>query len=369
MEELNELEMSLFSDKALELNFEDLPEIDEEEITDEIEESEDDSEESDETEKTTLSENEGSEKVTEEEDESEGDEDDSPNLYSSFASVLVEQGLLPSVDLQSSKIESIDDLTTVFRSEIDNQVKGYLVNKLGEEGYEAIEKGVTLQEYQQYSNDVNTLDSITEEVLSQDLELAKRIILEDYMGQGIEEKRAIRLLKKTIDLGEDVILEDARESLESLKVLQEKKLVQLEQQREKQRADQLKLQEKIDNDLKNTIYNSDEYIKGVKVDKAVKDKVYKSITDIVGTAPNGVAENKLMRDRRENPIGFDTKLYYLYEITNGFKDFSSLVNRSQTTALSKLEKQLRKTKFEESGKPSYMEDPESYGGFGSELVL
>jgi len=76
-----------------------------------------------------------------------------------------------------------------------------------------------------------------------------------------------------------------------------------------------------------------------------------------------------MRDRRENPIDFDSKLYYLYEMTNGFKDLSKITNKSETKAISKLERDLRKTKFEDSGTPSYLTDPNSYGGIGSEIVF
>lgn len=381
MEENENLEMSLFnSDQPLELNFDDMEEFeldeDTEDTTDEEEVQEETSEESEENENNDLGEGDdsSSEDVAEEEDQDEeGSEsdDDSPAIYSSFASVLAEKGLLPSLDLDNAEIKSIDDLTTAFKGEIDNQVKSYLVEKLGEQGYEAIEKGVSLQEYQRYQEDVNVLDGITPDMFEQDLELAKRVILQDYISQGIEEKRAMRLLKKTIDLGEDSILEDATESLDSLKAIQQVKLQKLQEERAAERQKQLELQEKIDNDLKNTIYNSEEFIKGMKVTKEIKDKVYKGITQIVGKSPDGIAENKLMRDRRENPIEFDTKLYYLYEVTNGFQDFSKIVSKSQTSAVSKLEKQLRKNKFEDSGKPSFIDDPESYGGLdlGSELVL
>jgi hypothetical protein len=363
--------MSLFSDIPLELNFDIIPDLEEsEETTEELEETTTDESEDSEKLNTTLSEDENPETVAEGEDrDNEGGDTKSPNLYSSFASVLSEKGLLPSLDISETEIKSIDDLTTALKSEITNQVKSYLVEKIGEKGYEAIEKGISLEEYQSYENNVNVLDNIDEDKLADNLDLAKRIILEDYISQGIEEKRAMRLLKKTVELGEESILEDAKESLQSLKVIQTKKLEQLQADREKQRVEQLKNQEKIDNDLKNTIYNTEEFITGIKADKNIKDKVYRTITTIVGKSPEGIAENKLMRDRRENPINFDSKLYYLYEVTNGFKDFSKLMNKSQSKALSVLEQQLRKTKFEDTGQPAYMQDPESYDGIGSELVL
>lgn len=362
-----EFDMSLFdSDSELEINLDLNPEdlIDQEEQKDE----EEDQDEPEIKDNLDEDDNNPEEVVEEEEDQEEG-EDNSPNLYSSFATVLNEQGLLPSLDLDKNKVESLDDLTEVLKSEINNQVKEYLVNKIGEEGYEALEKGVSLAEYQEYQDNTQTLESITEESLENNLELSKEIIKRDYLAQGMPENRVNRILKKIIDSGDEAILEDAKISLESLKAFEQNRIQELQAQKQKQLQQQKELQEKIDNDLKNSIYNKKEFIEGVPVNKSIQDKVYNSITTIVGKSPSGVAENKLMRDRRENPIEFDSKLYYLYEITNGFKDFSKIITKSKTTASQQLEKQLRNQKFDTAGKPSFLEDPESYGGIGSELVL
>jgi hypothetical protein len=324
-------------------------------------------------EQNNLGEDENPEEVGEDEDQVEEGEDsdeNSPNIYSSFASVLSEQGLLPSLDLQKDKpITTVDELTSSIKTEIEAQAKNYLLEKIGQEGYDALEKGVSLAEYQQYQDNIDTLENITDDTLSQDIELSKKIIYQDYLNQGIDEARAMRLLKKSIDAGEDSIIEDARESLASLKVGEAKRLQQLVVEREAQAKATAQAQEKIDNDLKNAIYSKTEFFKGIKVNKTIQDTVYNSITKIVGQSPTGVMENKLMRDRRENPIDFDSKLYYLYEITNGFSDLSKITSKSETKAISKLERDLRKTKFEDSGTPSYLSDPNSYGGIGSEIVF
>lgn len=371
-QEQENLDMSFFENDDLELNLDYNPEEDHEK------EEEDSSEEN--INNIPSEDQEDSEKVTGDEDQDqEGDDsekssdEDSPNdsndLYSSFASVLADQGLLPSLDLDNNKINSIEDLTDSIKNEISAQSKQYLYDKIGEEGYQALEKGVSLSEYQQYQNTVSTLDNINDEALEGDLELAKQLIKQDYLSQGMSEDRVNKLLKKSIDLGEDMILEDAKDSLESLRVIQGKKMEALAAERENEKQEEIRYQEKIDNDLKNSIYNKEEFIKGIKANKAIKDQVYNSITKIVGQGPNGVAENKLMQSRREDPIEFDSKLYYVFELTNGFTDFSKLVSKSESKALSKLEQNLRKQKYEDSGKPSYMEDPDSYGGLGDEIIL
>jgi len=157
-------------------------------------------------EQNNLGEDENPEEVGENEDhEEEGEDSDenSPNIYSSFASVLSEQGLLPSLDLQKDKpITNVEELTSSIKLEIENQAKEYIVNKIGQEGYDALNKGISLAEYQQYQDNVNTLEGITEDTLAEDIELSKKIIYQDYLNQGIDENRAMRLLKKSIDAGD-----------------------------------------------------------------------------------------------------------------------------------------------------------------------
>src|SRR5690606_25490789 len=113
-----------------------------------------------------------------------------------------------------------------------------------------LEKGISLSEYQSHQDSIQTLDGITDDVIENDLELAKKIIQQDYISQGMDEKRVMRLLKKSIDLGDETVIEDAKESLESLKVIEAKRLEQLAEQRQQQQLQQKQYQEKIDNDLK-----------------------------------------------------------------------------------------------------------------------
>lgn len=369
-----ELEMGLFAeDGPLELNLDGLmPEVEEQELpTEETEENETPDDTSSEGgSDNELSEDETPETVAEEEGSDTEGGDTSPDLFSSFAEVLHEQGLLPSADLQQSKVESIEDLTNLIKAEMDIQAKQYLVDKVGEEGLEALEKGVTLAELQQHNQDTQTLNSITEEMITENAELAKELIFRDYVAQGLSESRAKGLLEKIIDLGEESLITDAKESLESLKTLEQKRIEQLAVEREKEQIQRQKNQEKLDNDLKNAVYNSEEYIKGMKIDKGIQDRVYSSITGVVGRSPEGVPENKLMKHRRENPIEFDVRLYYLYEITDGFTNFSKVESKQTSKATDKLTQALRKNKFDTSGTPTYAQDDDSYDGIlGSELVL
>ncbi len=366
------LEMGIFGDTEMELNLgETLEDMTELTTTEETSEETTTEETTTVEESTTPDEDVNPEDVVGEEGDNEGSGDDttSPNLYSSFASTLQEKGVLPSLDLDKTDIKDTDSLATVIKGEIDVQVKQYLVNKLGEEGFDALEKGVSLAQYQEHTETVEALGGITDEKLTEDQELSKRVILQDYINQGLTEVRAKKILQKTIDLGEEAILEDAQESIKSLRLYEANRIEQEKVANKQRLVDEAQHQEKIDNDLKNAIYNQKEFIKGIEVNKTIQDRVYKSITEVVGESPQGVMENKLMRDRRENPIEFDAKLYYLYEITNEFEDFSKLTSKAAAKAATDFEKVLRQTRFAEAGAPTFTVDKDSYEGIGSEVVI
>lgn len=311
-------------------------------------------------------EGEGSEDVDSDEDNSsegdDSDDDSSPNLYSSISDVLFEQGLLPS--LESSKdIKTVDDFTNALKAEIENQttlkVNDYLSN-------------LDLEKIATSKKTLLELDSIDEDYLKENLEVAKNIILKDYINQGLSEDRARKMLRKTIDLGEDILLEDALESKESLKAFESKQTALELQRVEQDKINQAKEQEQINNQIKQFVFESKEVIKGIPNTKAIGDKVFKTMTEVVAKNPvTGDLENKFMNDRFKNPIEFDTKMYYLYELTNGFSDLTKIKTTVTSSATKNLEKALRRVKFEDNGQPGYLTDPASYtgGNFGSELVI
>jgi len=299
-----------------------------------------------------------------EDDDSEGDDssdESSPNIYSSLAGVLFEQGIIPSLE-SSEKIQSPDDLVGVVKQEIDIQAQARLEEYLA---------NIDVNKIAASRSNVAELNNIDEDYLRENLEVAKNLIYQDALNQGLSEDRARKILKKTIDLGEDVIIEDALESKESLKEF-ERRQEEVEKARYQEAIKNAKVeQEQIDNAIKNYIFDTPEIVKGIPNTKALQTAVYKCMTEIVGKNPGtGEFENKLMKERSLDPIKFDTKMYYFYELTNGFTELGKFQANVTSKATKNLEKALRKTNFEDNGTPGYMNDPNSYGGsFGSELVL
>lgn len=379
MEGNDNLNMSLFQDNDLELNIDSIPEeylengddTPDDENTD-VDDSHldkplfDDDPEQD---NNSAEDQDDPEKVGGDEDEEEGgDENNSPNLYSSLASVLHEQGLLPSLNLQDTKIENADDISNAIKGEIDSNVKARLIQALGEEGYEAVTNGVPLEQLARHREEQLTLDSIDENSLSDDLELSKKVIYQDYINQGVSPEKAQKLLQRVAAAGEEAIVEDAKESLNSIKAFGKQQLANQAEANRQAAARQAKEQDELDTKLKNTIYNSQELIKGLKLNKAIQDRIYKSITTNVGDGEQ--FQTSLIKDRQSNPVEFDAKLYYLYEITNGFKDLDAVMKKTTTSATATLEDSIRKFKSYDASNPTFTQDSDSYYGDGDhELVL
>ena len=358
MEDDNELGMGLFEgNQELNFNFA----IPEDDNTDE-EENDDNTNVDDTTlENNNHVEDDSSEEVDEEDVEDEGSEgsESSSNLYSSLAAFVHEQGLLPSLDIDLKEIKSADDFASVFNKELDIQAELRLNDYLA---------NLDLNKIGIAKKDIQDLSTINSDLLKNDIDLAKRIIYDDYLNQGLDEKKANRMLNRLIDLGDDAILEDAEESLQSLKEFKARE-IERETQSYKERLEADKIQQaKLDEQMKKTIYESKDLIAGLKPNKVLQDKVYKSINDIVGKSPDGTFENKFMKERRENPLEFEIRMYHFYELTNGFKDLSKISTTAKSSAVKDLEKIARQTKLKDNGTPLWQQDANTYSNFSGHVL-
>lgn len=301
--------------------------------------------------------------------EVEGDDQSSPNLYSSLATVLHEQGLLPSLTADK-KIDTIDDLVDSFKTEMEaNKFVG--LNDLQKEALTAFENGISVEEFRAQKETELTLDGISEDVIKADVDLAEQIIRQDLINQGVDERTVSKLVARTKELGNEQLIEDALESIDNVKQFQKDAFTAKQNQLAQEKIDAAKAIEAQNAKFKDEIYNKTEIIKGNPLSETIKNSVYKTMSEVVGRDPNGKPENKFMRDRRENPIEFDTNLYYVYELTKGFKDFSGILGTGKTAAVRQLESVIRTNPFiADENQPSFTQDADSYDSpFGDELNI
>ena len=305
-----------------------------------------------------------SESVATENPSTEGDDDakSSPTIFSSTAKVLHEQGLLPSYDANDTKLESADDFASFINKELDTQLKAKMVEKVGEKGYEFIEKGVSLEEAVKFKQNMDSLDNIGEDQLSEDLELSKKIILQDAVNQGMSEARATKYLSRLTDLGDEAIVNEAKESLEGVKEYVQQEAQRVADANAATIDNNNKALAKEQDDFKKSIYDTKTIGDNITFDRNFQDKVMKSINTVVGNDDQGNPENQLLNDRRTNRVEFDTKLYYIYELTKGFKDFSAFTSSGRSSAVQDLERAMQNVQHTNvgAGSANFSSDPDSY---------
>lgn len=286
------------------------------------------------------------EKVGDEED----DEDEStgssqtsqPTLYSSLAKVLAEEGVLTSFDPKSTKVETPEDLINAIRETIKQNELADLTEE--QKTYlEAVRSGLPPQEVANQQSTLKQLESITADEIESNAELRKQLIYNEHISRGVSPEKANKLTQRSIDIGEDVA--DATESLEELKKVNKQ---QFEQSILQQKQAEAERAEKAKQDLlkfKESVMNTKEIIPGLKINTKIAEKVFEQAVKPVHQLPNGQVVNAVVKAKIDDPIGFETKLNYLFWITKGFSDFSKIATTQKTRAVQELDDLVKGNTF------------------------
>ncbi len=307
----------------------------------------------------------GEESQEEGEPDSDENGESSPSLYSSLAKVLAEEGLLSSLS-EDSKVETVDDLVEAFRKEIKNNEYSNL-NENQKKYLKGLEAGIPEPVVQEQLSIEAQLNSITPDELKANTDLRRQIILNDFVLKGYSKDRAEKLTQRSFDIGEDE--SDALDALDGVKGFYQKEYERKIQEAETVKAEAAKkYQEDLEN-LKKTITEFNEVIPGLKISEKDKIKVYETATKAVGEY-NGKPINAVMKAKLEDPINFESKLNYLFYITDGFKNFNKVKQSVKTKAVKELDDLVKGNTFIPSGSQAMRNldaDPLNKG-FSKELI-
>ena len=297
----------------------------------------------------TQTKKEKSEETTEEEDETlseevgseDGEEESEPkgktsqqNFYSSIATALKGEGILP--DLSDENIEKITDAEALAKS-----IQDHIESKLDETQKrinKALNDGVEPNTIKNYENTLKYLDSISDEVLSdeseQGVELRKRLIISDWINKGMKQERAIKLAEQSISNGTD--LDDAKEALEGNKSFYQDNYNKILKDAENQRMQAQKDREQQAANLKKSILEDDKVFGDFEVDKATRQKVFDLISKPVHKdSETGALSTELQYYQSQNPTDFLKYVGLAYTLTNGFKNIGNLLQN-------KVKKEVKK---------------------------
>lgn len=294
------------------------------------------------------------------------DPSSNPNLFKSLATLLKEKSLISSDDLD---VTDEDSFVELFKKEIERNEYSDL-SDYQKEYLKNIREGIPHEKAVRDITQLDQLNTISEDILEEDVELRKRVIFQDFVNRGYSEEKANKLVQRSLEM--EVDMEDALDAISSIKEFTKERIdkenLLLKQQKdlqEKEREDNIK---KITKEIESLT----EVIPGYKVSDNVKNKIKENMFNVVGENPvTKQPENQLMKYQRTNPVDFDKKLYYLFTLTNGFTNFENIKQETQSRALQDLEKAYNSTtKITDPGSPAYLQDPNSYLlDLGDEIVV
>jgi hypothetical protein len=184
-----------------------------------------------------------------------------------------------------------------------------------------------LQSYQealnlnQYLNKQDTYDTLLEEGDAGE-KLRKQVLYQDYLNRGFKHDRAVKLIQKSFDEGTDI--EDAKEAFESCKDFYKSRIEDYQQELENRKKEKQVYEQKQYDNLKKHILDKESFYDGVKIDKALRQKAYDSITKPVYRDEQGNYMTALQKYQREHPIEFMENVALLYTLTGEFKSVEKL---------------------------------------------
>lgn len=284
--------------------------------------------------------------------------DSSP--FTPFAKLLVEEGATPNLNLEEfdgtpqglikAIQQEIEYNTNMYKESLDPRVKWLQDN---------IDEGVAFEDLLAIDKQRMSLNFITEDTLSTDENVQKQIVKE-YLKETT--KFSDSLIDKQIERLEITgeLTDEAKGYFEELKQINAAKEQQAVEQAKVRQQEFRQQQEKILNDFKETLEKTEEIIPGIKLNRNIKDQIFKTLTTPVTQDPNtGAPLNAIAKARLEDPINFEKNLAYVWLATKGFKDFSTLNSAGKKTAMKEFESALNKGDNKFSTSKQNFSEPDS----------
>lgn len=278
------------------------------------------------------------------------------NFYSSIASALKDEGILP--DLDDDVVNNIKEASD-FANAIEKQIQARF-DERQKRIDDALNANVEPDEVRQYEQTLSYLDSIKDENITEESDngenLRKKLIYQDFINRGYSKERALREVKKSFDSGTDI--EDAKEALSSNKDFFNKEYQSIikEAQREVE-AQQQKYKEEAAQ-LKKSMLDDKEIFEGITLDKSTRQKAFDNITKPIYKTEDGTYLTAIQKYQIDNPVEFRKYLSVLFTMTDGFKSLDKVikgkVNKEVKQSLRELEHKLSNSSRSSNGNPRFI---------------
>jgi len=281
-----------------------------------------------------------------------GKEGEESNIYPALAGFLKDKGIFD----DGAEIKDEDSFVAAISKTIEDSKFSGLSEK--QKLYlDAIESGIEDKVAKGIIQDIDSLQKITETTLTENTALAENFIKNDLLVQGWSEDRIakqIERLKASNEIVSEGLIAKDNVLKSNLNAIEDKKQAVADANKIAKEKEDKQLSK-----LKDSIFKETKALSTVTADDKLKNRVYESMTVPVAYKEDGSPLNALMKDRADDPVDFEKRLYYAYVITDGFRDTKLLQRRADSSAARKLKDAVAGMHIGLSGEgtPIHKEEP------------
>lgn len=281
----------------------------------------------------------------------------SPNIYSSIASALKNDGIFP--DFDDSKLQAVktpEDFAELFESAITSKL-----DERQKRIDEALGNGVEPDTIRMYEQTLQYLGSVNEEVLSAEGEegenLRKQLIYNDLLNRGYAHEKAMKEVEKAFTAGTDA--EDAKDALASLTDFYKNGYETIQKEAKKATEEQRKAQKEQGEAFRKLLLEQDVKLGDTTLDKKTCQRVYDAVSKpIHKDEETGRLLTAVQKFQKDKPLEFLKQIGMWYILTDGGKNTDSFTKEKiaaeKNSAIKDLERKINSSTLDRSGSLSYV---------------
>jgi len=276
----------------------------------------------------------------------------SPNVYSSIASALKNDGIFP--DFEDSELESVqtpEDFAELFEKAISSRL-----DAVHKRINDAMNNGMSPDRVRSYEQTLGYLNQINDEAISAEGEegdnLRRQLLYNDLVNRGYTQEKAQKEIEKSFRAGTDV--EDAKDALEALTKFYEEGY-QKEQDAAKKQAETIREnQKKQARDFKKLVLEDELKLGDTKLDKRTCQRIYDAVATPVHKDPDsGQLLTEVQKYQKEHPLEFLKQLGMWFVLTDGGKNIDGFtkdkVKSEKNKSIRELASKINTTSIRETG--------------------
>lgn len=292
----------------------------------------------------------------------------SPNIYSSIASALKDDGIFS--DLEDTDLDAVK--TPEDFAELFEKVVSAKFDERQKRIDAALSSGVEPDTVKMYEQTLQYLASINEEALASEGDegdnLRRQLIYNDLTNRGYSHEKAIKELEKSFKSGSDV--DDAKDALEALTKYYNEGYANVQKEAKARTEEIRKMQKKQSDDFKKLVLEDEVKLGESKLDKRTCQRVYDAVSKpVYKDKETGQLMTAVQKFQKEQPLEFLKQLGMWFVLTDGGKNMDGFTKQQlreeKNKSIKELGRKINSTSLNRDGSLRYV----SGGDGGTDPLL